>query len=212
MQREELGGWCMIAGAVLGLLTMAFHPTGTDQPLLLARVHSLGLLSLPIAFYGGFVLTQRLSARGPIPELALTFHGLAIVAGLLAAAASGLMAPALATPSAEPGSIPGLVDAGILSYNHIINQSFAKLLVAASSVAIALWSMAMVHPGGRSRALGILGCAVGVATLLALFSGQLRMDVHGFGAVVIAQAVWFILVGTELRRVGSRLRMEGPGN
>ncbi len=211
MRREELGGWCMIGGAVLGLVTMAFHPTGTARPLSLLVVHSLGILSLPMVFYGGFALAQRLSVRDPLPELALAFHGVAVLAGLLAATASGLMAPALATPSTEPTSMLAMVNTGILSYNHIVNQSFAKLLVATSSVAILLWSISMVRPRGRSRALGILGGGVAVTTLLALFSGQLTMNVHGFGAVAIGQAVWFILVGTELRKVPCQLGMEGVG-
>jgi hypothetical protein len=32
-------------------------------------------------------------------------------------------------------------------------------------------------------------------------SGHLRLDVHGFGLVVLGQAVWFITVGTLLWRL-----------
>jgi hypothetical protein len=34
--------------------------------------------------------------------------------------------------------------------------------------------------------------------LLALFSGRLRLDTHGFGAVAMGQAVWFIVAGVLL--------------
>jgi len=34
--------------------------------------------------------------------------------------------------------------------------------------------------------------------VLVLASGHLRLDVHGFGLVVVAQAVWFITTGIEV--------------
>jgi hypothetical protein len=42
-----------------------------------------------------------------------------------------------------------------------------------------------------------------VVTLMALFSDHLTLDVHGFGAVVLLQAIWLIMVGSELRGTGS---------
>lgn len=77
--------------------------------------------------------------------------------------------------------------------------------MAASSAAIGLWSMEIVRTGQLRRSAGILGCAVAALALLALFSGHLRLDVHGFGAVVLAQATWLIVVGLELRGDGPRV-------
>jgi hypothetical protein len=56
MRRETLGGWSMIAGAVMGLTTMALHPTGGGHAALALAVHALAITSTPIAFYGGWVL------------------------------------------------------------------------------------------------------------------------------------------------------------
>jgi hypothetical protein len=202
MRRERLGGWAMIAGAVMGLVTMAFHPTGGGDLTLALAVHALAIAGAPVVFYGGWVLTRLLSTEGPLSELALAFYGLSAVATLLAAAASGLLAPDLIARAAElQGEARATADA-LLHYNHALNQAFAKVLVASSSVAIGLWSMEIVRTRLLRRPLGILGCVVAVLTLLALFSGHLRLNVHGFGAVVLAQAVWLILVGAELRRAG----------
>jgi hypothetical protein len=74
------------------------------------------------------------------------------------------------------------------------------VFVAATSIAIGVWSMEGLRTGRMRRASAILGCVVAVLTLTALLSGRLRMDVHGFGAVVLAQAIWSIMVGMELRR------------
>jgi hypothetical protein len=90
----------------------------------------------------------------------------------------------------------------VLYYNGASNQAYAKVLVAASSVAIGIWSMEIVRTRLMRRAAGILGCIVAAVTLLILFSGHLTLDVHGFGAVVLGQAIWLIMVGLELRRTG----------
>jgi hypothetical protein len=203
MRRETLGGWCMIAGAVMGLTTMAFHPTGGGHAALALAVHALAIAATPIAFYGGWVLTRRLSAEGALSELALAFYGLSAVATLLATAASGFLASDLIARVAASQDEARAAAAAVLHYNGASNQAYAKVLVAASSIAIGLWSMEIVRTRLMRRAAGILGCVVAAVTLLALFSGHLTLDVHGFGAVVLLQSIWLITVGTELRRGAS---------
>src|SRR5687768_14698164 len=70
LRRETLGGWSMIAGAIMGLVTMAFHPTGGERVMLGVAVHALAMFAAPVLLYGGWVLTRRLSAGGALPELA----------------------------------------------------------------------------------------------------------------------------------------------
>ncbi|HEU4884935.1 MAG TPA: hypothetical protein VFT45_21935 [Longimicrobium sp.] len=200
MRRETLGGWCMIAGAVMGMTTMAFHPTGGGHAALALAVHALAIFATPIAFYGGWVLTRRLAAGGALPELALAFYGLSAVATLLATAASGFLASDLIAQVAASEGEARAAAAAVLHYNGASNQAYAKVLVAASSVAIGLWSVEILRTRLMRRASGIVGCVVAAITLLALFSGHLTLDVHGFGAVVLGQSIWLITVGAELRR------------
>ena len=188
----------MIAGAVMGLVTMAFHPTGGGQEALALAVHALAMAATPLSFHGGWVLTRRLSAGGPLSELALSFYGLSAVATLLATAASGFLASDLIAQVAASEGEARAAAAAVLRYNGASNQAYARVLVAASSVAVGLWSVEILRTRLMRRAAGILGCAVSILTLLALLSG-LRLDVHGFGAVFLAQATWLILVGAELR-------------
>jgi hypothetical protein len=42
---------------------------------------------------------------------------------------------------------------------------------------------------------------LGPLTVIALLSGHLRLNVHGFGLVVLGQAIWFVTVGVLLCRV-----------
>jgi len=200
IERDTLGGWCMIAGAVSGLVTMAFHPSGGERPALALAVHGLALFGVPLAFYGAWVLTRRLASHGALSELALAFYGVSGVATLLAATASGLMAPDLIARAAASAEDARAAAGSLLHYNYALNQAFAKVLVAASATAIGLWSAEIVRTRAMKRSSGIVGCAAAGLVLLALFSGRLVLNVHGFGAIVVVQSVWIILVGAELRR------------
>jgi len=193
----------MIAGAVMGLVTMAFHPTGGGHAAQALAVHALAIAAAPVAFYGGWVLTRRLSAGGALAELALAFYGLSAVATLLATAASGFLASDLIAQVAAAQGDARAAAAAVLHYNGASNQAYAKVLVGASSVSIGLWSMEIVRTRLMRRAAGVLGCVVAVVTLALLLSGRLTLDVHGFGAVVLGQSIWLIMVGAELRRTAS---------
>jgi hypothetical protein len=72
--------------------------------------------------------------------------------------------------------------------------------VAASSVAVVLWSASFLKDRAFSGALAIYGLVLGPLTVLALFSGHLRLNVHGFGMVMLGQALWFIAAAVRLFR------------
>lgn len=67
------------------------------------------------------------------------------------------------------------------------------------SAAIVLWSLALVRRKG-SGALGAFGFLLGLAAPTALVAGKLPMTVHGFGAFVLATAVWYVWSGSWLIR------------
>lgn len=200
MRRDTFGGWCLVANAVMGLVTMALHPTTVADPALVLAVHALALAGVPVGLYGAWVLARRLGEGGPAAELAFAFYGLAAAATLMAATASGLLAPDVIARAAAAAGDTRAAEHAVVHYNHAVNQAFARVFVAASSVAILLWSAEMLRTRLFARAAGVVGCAVAALTLLGLFAGHLRMDVHGFGAVVLGQAIWLVMVGLELRR------------
>jgi len=158
---------------------MALHPT-TVTPLSVG-VHALALACLPIAFYGALVLSQRLDALG-----ALVTYGFAVAAVMNAAVYSGFVAPKVA------GQLPDL-----LRYTWYQNQAFALVYVIASCVAIALWSVALLR---QARALGIAGLVLAPLIALVVLTHTIGLDVHGFGAITLAEAAWFIGCGIWLLR------------
>lgn len=204
MRRETLGGTALILGAVSGLVTMALHPTGHEvaggQGARSIAVHALALFGVPLSVYGAFVLTRLLAAREALAELALSFYGAGAVALVLAATASGFIATSQIAGMAESAGAERVVRTALLESTHDWNQAFTQIFVAASSLAIALWSIAILRTRLLSRRAAVYGLLVAGIALIALLSGHLRLDIHGFGALVLAQAVWSIALGLELRR------------
>ena len=179
MTDNRMSGFAFFIGMTGTIITMALHPTSQDitgsanaghMMQLNVAVHSLALVCMPILFLGALGLT---------------------------AAASDLIAPGLFHHMAAN---PGMADTwrAILILNGHLNQAFATIFVVASSAAIVLWSAAMLRSGSFSRPLGISGCIVGPITVIAVLSGHIRLNVHGFGMVVLVQAIWFISAGVLL--------------
>lgn len=207
MKRESIYGGALIAGSLASVVTMLLHPTGSQLLADVQRlapvgvaVHALALAGLPVSFFGTIGLTRRLAIDGEGAVAALVAYGMAAVAVLIAAVASGLLATGLASHMAVTSGAERDLTAALFGYTGQINQAFAKVYVIASSVAILLWSGAILAHGRLARGAGILGIVVGVLALLAMTIGHLRLDVHGFGAVVLTQGMWMITVGTLLIR------------
>ena len=208
MSRDRASGLALIAGAAASLVIMALHPTGRELHAAAGRsagpamlnvfVHSLAIAAAPVMFFGALAINRRFSSNDALPTLAIVFWGFAMVAVALAATASGLIAPGLIHHVVEGGDeAAGLRD--VLTYNGHVNQAFARVHVGMSSAAILLWSIAILRTRALPVRIGWYGALVAPLLLIALFSG-LRMTIHGFGLVMVLQAVWLIVMGLHLFR------------
>ena len=204
-----MSGAALIAGSAGMIMTMAFHPTGHElvqpgQEAAMAHAaiatHALALASLPVFFLGACGLARRVAGAGRLGFAGLVVYGFALVAVLSAAVLSGLVGPAIAHAllAAEPGERALWNVVG--EFDHFMNQGFAQVYVVASSVAIVLWSAAILKSAALARGLGLYGCVLGPLAVLALVSGHVRLDVHGFGLIVLGQALWFVGAGVLLWR------------
>lgn len=208
MTDNRMSGIALLIGMTGTIITMALHPTSQDltgpgnashMMQLNVAVHSLALVCIPILFLGALGLTQRLAAPNRLALSGLVLFGFAEVAVMIAAAASGLIAPGLFHHMAAD---PGMADMwrAVLVLNGHLNQAFAMIFVVASSAAIVLWSAAILKGNTFSRPMGIYGCILGPLTIFAVLSGHVRLNVHGFGLIVLGQAIWFVVVGVLLYR------------
>jgi len=209
MTTERASGLALIAGTAAMIVTMLFHPTGHDlfapgefeaaarQNVL---AHALALGSLPLSFLGALGLTRRLTGAPSLALGALVAFGFACVAVMNAAVASGFVATELAGEIVAAGGKANETQAALFHFNGDVNQAFARVYVVGSSLAILAWSLAILRGGELARALGVYGCVLAPLALLGLFSGHVRLDVHGFGAIVLGQALWSGVGGALLCR------------
>jgi hypothetical protein len=214
MRNDTLYGSALIL-SVLGLImTAALHPTGQQVVdsaesaerfgLLAAGVHALALTSVGVTSFGLVGLARRLGLERPDVAAAAVAWAMAIMAVICAASFSGFVGPAVAKAIFAAEQADRHVLKQFFDYNGMLNQAFAKFHVVASSVAIVLWSIAMLRTG-FGRALGVVGCVVPAVTVGALVSGRLVMDVHGLAIVEWSQGLWLVWSGVLMVRTSARV-------
>lgn len=219
MSTDRTAALALFAGSLAGVVTMALHPTAHEvvrnasasAPNTLATaVHALAVLAQPLELCGTLALTLRLRARRDVAVGAYIFFALASVAALIAAVASGFLAPAVLRGLAVADAPARAAMMSALHVTGLVNQAFARVFVTCSGVAILLWSGAMRpdratagrEAAGREppRALAVYGLLLGAALTLGAVSGHLRLDVHGFGLVALGEGVWMAWVAAYLWR------------
>jgi len=207
MTDDRKSGIALIAGSFGGIITMAIHPTA-GGPLTPEQVehlatasaiaHSLAMISFVLVFLGACGLVRRMAAADRIAFSGLVVYGVACVAVLIATAVSGFIVPDMMRLMAH--DVPAAAQQWRLMISSIfqINQAFSRIYTVAASLAIILWSVSALRNGGLSRKVAAYGCVIAPLIILGIVSGHLRMNVHGMGAVVLGQAIWFVVAGTEL--------------
>jgi hypothetical protein len=203
MQRDIVSGICLIVGSLASMVIMVLHPTGGDVvshanfgqlAVLNIGVHSVGIAAAPVLFFGLLGVSRRLG-HSDLTNAALVAYGFSGVAVMGAAVASGFVATPVIQQILTIDAASRATYEALLKYTGMWNQGFATVYVVASSVAILLWSAAILKGATIARAAGVAGVAVGVGVLLAFFGGLVRPDAHGFGIVIFAQCGWFIWLG-----------------
>jgi hypothetical protein len=207
MSKDPVSGAMLIAGALLGVVVMALHPTGHSlaedfqrQAALGTIVHGVAIASIPVVFLGLLGLWRRLGGTR-LATAGLVAYGWAGVAVLSAAVMSGFVSTTMIGRSmrADDEAAKTLFHA-LADLSFQMNQGYAKVFFVASCVSLLLFSAAILATRRLAAAAGSAGLVIG-AMLLVLFGvGHLTMDVHGFGALMVAQGLWLVAVGGLLCR------------
>lgn len=204
MQQARFYGIAIILGTLGGIITMALHPTGADllkqtdeiarrNEMIALGVHTLAIISLPLCFFGLIGFCRRLGFDNPLNLLGLVIFGLGEIAVMSAAVLSGLVGPVLTRRILESDEQTKATLYPLLMNNYLINQGFSKVYVVALAASIGLWSVSLLKQGRLMQITAILGFTISVVSIIGIFSGHLKLDVHGFGAFIFAQAIWMIL-------------------
>jgi hypothetical protein len=196
MQRDVPSGVLLIAGSLMGIFAMSLHPTAHD---VLSGSEGARQLRVNMLVHG---VARRLDPSR-LSTAALVAWACGGFAVMIAAVASGfvatdLMQQLLELPLTEPAARERLH--ALLGYTHTWNQAFTRVFIAAGSAAFLLWSCAILRTGRLSRALGAAGLVAGLGIALAVQFRLVRLDVHGFGLIVLAQSAWYVWAAMLLMR------------
>ena len=189
----------LVIGTLAGFITMAFHPTGADvvanaaaggRNVLAIAMHLLALCGLPLILAGLLAFSAMLHRRD-LAVLAYAFYVLGAIGAMIAAVASGL----IATEAAQLVTTTGM---SALRYTRLINQSFALIYAVLTAIALVVWSAALLLGRDGFMRLATYGLVVGPLLVIAVVSGLLPLNVHGFGVVIGAQGIWCLSVASLL--------------
>src|SRR5262245_62051538 len=193
-------GWVIAGASVAMVVFMAMHPT-VHSPRS-SFVHGALIATMAVLIVGFWVFAERLAMGGTglLARGGLVAYVLGAVAGMGAAAINGIVVPALIAEYDLGGAGMNESWRALTHFLHTTNWVLAEMMVVGSSVAVVLWSLALLRRGGGWRAIGFAGLVCGVLPVAALAAGRLPMSVHGFGAFVLVQAVWGVAVGVAMVR------------
>ena len=119
---------------------------------------------------------------------------------MIAAIASGLIAPAVLERMAGASDAERGVMLSNLRFTGIINQAFAKVYVAFAGIAVLLWSVAILKGAELNRRIGAYGIVLGAVFIVGIATGLLPLHIHGFLAVVVGLGLWFVTAARDLMR------------
>lgn len=200
---ERAGALALVLGTIAMIGLMALHPTSHATGSAKATmhlgmiVHAVAIATAPLLTFGFIAFTRSIGWNSPPAVLALVIYAFGSVAVMIAAAMSGLVAPQLMAWRTEGAADQALIH-GLAHLGWFINQAFATIHVGLFSAAIALWAVSWPERGVLATLVQILGLLVGIGVFAWLVSGTLTLDVHGMGAVVLAQGLWIVVAAIAL--------------
>jgi hypothetical protein len=209
MNTNRSAAYALIAGSAAGLVTMMFHPTGHDvianassgaRNTLNISVHLLAIGGQALVLAGALAITARLRKHRDLAIAAYVFFAVSGVAVMIAAIASGLIAPAVLERMAGASDAEREVMLSNLRFTGIINQAFAKVYVVFAGIAVLLWSVAILKGAELNRRIGAYGIVLGAVFIVGIATGLLPLHVHGFLAVVVGLGLWFVTAARDLMR------------
>ena len=161
-------------------------------------VHGILIVAAVVMVYGFLGFAMCLGLGRPLVRLGLVAYVFGSAALILAAIVNGLVFPEVAARYAER-SLAEMETAGaVLAWGWEFNQALDISGVLAWSVAVCVWSLALLRLPGAWRWIGGVGVVFAVAGALAFLTGLLSFDVHGFGMYLVAQSLWCLAVAVGL--------------
>lgn len=203
-QYKKLSGISLLLGSVLMTLTMVLHPVGGSPGHLLRLYnmiivsHSLALLCLPFIAFGFYGLAKSLFTPSRISYLAFTIIIFGLFASMIAATINGLTLPLFLSANADKLDTEASSVQMILSYGFSINKPMSYIMIIASTLAIAIWSLVIIKTANFPKWFGYFGIALVGTILLSLLLKANLIHLFLFRMYLLGLIAWIVLAALLL--------------
>lgn len=205
-------GIIIVVGTLASVAFMTHHPEVSSRGVqdaiveigaeagLTRLIHGALIVVMGGYLYAFWVFADRLALSGTDTRAGLVAYAIGTAAFIGAALISGFIVTGLAEryTTFPPDAQASFGD--LVRLSGIANQALAKLGTLSVSVAIFLWSLALLRRSKLERVAGLIGVVAGLLPFLGILSGRLQLHVKGMTAVVVAFGVWYLLIGVQLIR------------
>ena len=210
-------GIILLVASLLEGLGMLHHPSvqTSDTAQVLEQIARFGTLSavvhgalitlMLVVAYGFVDFAVRRGLHRPLIRAGAIAYGCGVLVMVGAGLVSGYIVTGLASVMPHTTAVDLQINRQMLLLCRVLNQSCADFGVVAMSAGIVFWSLDLCGEKGSRRAVGLMGCLVGLLPALALMLGQIQLDVHGMTEVVVVQGVWNIAVAALMLRRHRRI-------
>jgi len=197
-------GISLITGSLLIIATMGLHPAGGSIEYIIKITksimftHALAIFSLPILFFGFYGLTSKLLDKWKFAKLALCIMGLGLIAAMFAALINGLTLPHFL--GKYENNITENVDTLklIINYGFAINKPLDYIFIAATCIAITIYSLLIVSSSKLPKWIGYVGVSLIIFAITGLLTGFVFTNLIGFQLFIFGIATWFLAIGVLL--------------
>jgi hypothetical protein len=198
---RKAGGYALISGSVLLILTMGLHPAGGSFEHLKkitavnVTAHSLAILSILFLLFGFWAFRKIFITETVLSTAAFITIATGLAAGLLAAAVNGLALPVFIGRYENPSPAELEIIRHILRYNFALNHAFDFILLGAACISLLLWSTLVLRTKLLNRWLAYYGIFLNVVFVSFLIYGFVFVDLHGFRVFVFGLVSWIVAAG-----------------
>jgi hypothetical protein len=208
--REVTGGLILISAALASVTAAAHHPVikaqGRDDLFAQIResavadrlVHGALIVCTMALLFALLRFAQRLGTHRATVLLGLISYVFGAAAMISAALIDGFLVPEIGSSYLQaPSNTP---DDGVafLRFCSIAIQVFTKTGVIAVSVAILLWSAALIRAGRGPLLAAVAGVAVVLLQVYVFMRNGPAITAHTIIPIVVSMAVWYFAIGLLL--------------
>lgn len=200
-ENTRKGGWLLICGSLMCVVTMGLHPAGGDarylskMASLFMATHYLAIVALQILI-AGFIQVRKLLRA----DAALVFTTTGLSAAIIAGTINGIVLPLFASKFSAPDAEHEPIVYVLIKYCLTLNKAFDFVMIGSMCIATALWSVAMLKQKILDVWVAYIGLLLSFLIIVHFAAGFVFTSLTGFRLLSAGLIVWLLLLGIAMLR------------